>query len=346
MSFDRPFACPPATFRRWLFMLLLATGGAAFAQVPSPHAIDIPRWFATTFLDFREDVDEAARDGKRLLVYFGQDGCPYCTKLMTVNFSQQAIVDKTRRHFVATAINIYGDREVTWTDGRTMSEKELARVLEVQFTPTILIFDEAGTPIVRLDGYYPPNQFEAVLDYAAGKLERTQTLGDYVRAHAKERARPTLADEPFFMRAPYDLRRKPGDKPLAVIFETVDCGPCDELHDEAFRRDAVMAQVRRFDVARFALASRTPLTAPDGRTTTAAEFARQLGIVYTPSVVFFDASGTEVFRIGAYLRPFHFASTFAFVASGAYRTEPSFQRYLQRRADAMRARGEPVELWN
>ena len=344
MRFDRPFAGPPASLRRWLFLLLLATCGATSAQVPSPHAIDIPRWFATTFLDFREDVAEAARDGKRLLVYFGQDGCPYCTKLMTVNFSQQAIVDKTRRHFVATAINIFGDREVTWTDGRSMSEKELARVLEVQFTPTILIFDEVGTPIVRLDGYYPPNQFEAVLDYAAGKLERTQALGEYVRAHAKERARTALADEPFFMRAPYDLRRKPGDKPLAVIFETVDCGPCDELHDEAFRRDAVMAQVRQFDVVRFALRAATPLTAPDGRTTTAGEFARQLGIVYTPSVVLFDASGAEVFRIGAYLRPFHFASAFAYVASGAYRTEPSFQRYLQRRADAMRARGEPVEL--
>ena len=31
--------------------------------------------------------------------------------------------------------------------------------------------------------------------------------------------------------------------------------------------------------------------------------------------------------------------------SGAYRSEPSFQRYLQGRADAMRQRGEPVELW-
>jgi thioredoxin-related protein len=346
MSFDVDPIGRAAMRRLIVAVLLAATCGCALAQTPSPHAIDIPRWFATTFLDFREDVDDAARDGKRLLVYFGQDGCPYCTKLMTVNFSQQAIVDKTRRHFVATAINIFGDREVTWTDGRTMTEKELARVLQVQFTPTILIFDEAGKPVVRLDGYYPPNQFEAVLDYAAGKLERTQALGDYVRAHAKERASPALADEPFFLRAPYDLRRKHGDKPLAVIFETVDCGPCDELHAEAFRRDAVMEQVRQFDVVRFALGTTTPLTTPDGRATTAGDFARELGVTYTPSAVFFDASGAEVFRIGGYLRPFHFASTFAYVASGAYRNEPSFQRYLQGRADAMRARGERVELWN
>ena len=46
------------------------------AQLASPHAISIPRWFAETFLDFREDIADARRDGKRLMVYFGQDGCP------------------------------------------------------------------------------------------------------------------------------------------------------------------------------------------------------------------------------------------------------------------------------
>ena len=68
-------------------------------------------------------------------------------------------------------------------------------------------------------------------------------------------------------------------------------------------------------------------------------------MTYAPTVIFFDDSGSEVFRIEAYLRPFHFASSFAYVTSGAYRAEPSFQRYLQARAGEMRARGERVELW-
>jgi len=37
-----------------------------------------PPWFKQSFLDIREDVDEAATAGKRLLLYFYQDGCPYC----------------------------------------------------------------------------------------------------------------------------------------------------------------------------------------------------------------------------------------------------------------------------
>ena len=328
-----------------LLLALLAAGGPACAQVPSPYAIDIPHWFANTFLDFREDVLDAARDGKRLLLYFGQDGCPYCTKLMTVNFSRPAIVDKTRRHFVATALNIWGDREVTWTDGRTMREKDLARALDVQFTPTILIFDESAKVIARMDGYYPPGEFEAVLDYAGERLERKQALGDYVRAHARERASPTLHDEPFFLRSPYDLRRAPGTRPLAVIFETVDCPPCDELHREAFQRDDVLREVGRVDVARLSLGSAAAVTTPAGQATSAGAWARDLGVAFTPAIVFFDSSGAEVFRVGGYLRPFHLAGAFAYVADGAYRSEPSFQRYLQARADRLSAGGQRVELW-
>jgi thioredoxin-related protein len=332
--------------RRAIAILVAAfvAAGTALAQQPSPHAIDIPPWFATTFLDFREDISDAARERKRLLVYFGQDGCPYCTRLMAVNFSQRAIVDKTRAHFVAIALNVWGDREVEWLDGRTMSEKELARLLNVQFTPTILFFDEAGKVVVRLDGYYPPQRFGAVLDYVAGRHERNEPLGPYLAREAKEPASATLHDQPFLL-PPYDFRRRPGDRPLAVLFETVDCSACDELHREAFKRKDVLEEVRRFDVARFSLTAATPLTAPDGRATTARNWARELGVAYTPTVVFFDATGAEVFRIAAYLRPFHFASSFAFVADRAYASEPSFQRWLSARADRMRAKGLRVELW-
>ena len=333
------------TIRFLLAWMLAAFAAVSAAQDPSPYAIDIPPWFANTFLDFREDVADAAKEGRRVLVYVGQDGCPYCKKLMTTNFSQHEIVDKTRRHFVAIALNLWGDRETTWVDGRTMSEKALAQALDVQFTPSILFLDERGKVVVRLDGYYPPRQFEAVLDYVAGRHEGREPLADWLQRVAKEPASPKLADEPFFMAPPHDLRRRPGAKPLAVVFETVDCPPCDEMHREGFRRREVQEQVARFDVARFSLGASTPLTTPGGRETTARAWARELGIAWTPSIVFFDAGGAEVFRVSAYLRPFHLSSSFAYVADRGYASEPSFQRWLQARAERLRARGERIELW-
>jgi thioredoxin-related protein len=332
----------------WLLVLGLLFGlahGAAAAQEPSPYAIDIPKWFTDSFLDFREDIVEAKREKRRLMVYFGQDGCPYCAALMKTNFSQPRIVEKTRKSFVAIALNIFGDRETKWLDGSRMTEKELARKLRVQFTPTILFFDETGAIVARLDGYYPPNKFEAVLDYVAEHRERKTSLGAWLARNARDAASPKLADEAFFLAPPYDLRRRPGGKPLAVLFETPYCAPCDELHRDGFRRPQVRALLERFDVARFALGAATPITTPFARATTAREWADELGVTYTPAVIFFADDGREVFRIDAYLRPFHLASSLEYVASGAYRDEPSFQRFIQARAERLRAQGSSVDLW-
>ena len=209
-------------------LTIAAVGLAAFAagaraQDPSPYAIDIPAWFSESFLDFRDDVADAAKDGRRVMVYFGQDGCPYCRELMVTNFSQRAIVDKMRGKFVAIALNIWGDRETVWLDGRKRTEKALARHLDVQFTPTLLFLDEQGNVAARLNGYWPPHTFDAALDYVAAKDDKRESLAVYLARRAPEPAQASLADEPFFMRPPYDLSRRPGGKPLAVVFETPYC---------------------------------------------------------------------------------------------------------------------------
>jgi thioredoxin-related protein len=340
-----------ASFRQgsgaWLAWICVALSCAlpARAQQPHPNAIDIPPWFEETFLNFPDDVRDAARSGKRLMLYFGQDGCPYCRQLMQTNFTQRAIVDKTRKNFVPIALNIWGDREVVWMDGKARIEKDFAAHLKVQFTPTVLFLDERGAVVARLNGYFPPHRFEAALDYAAGRRERKQDFGAYMKTGAKEAASATLRDEPFFMKPPYDLRRKPGARPLAVVFETPYCSGCDELHREGFRRPEVKALLAKFDVARLALGERTPLIAPDGSKTTAEAWARALKIVYTPSIAFFEAGGAEVFRIESYLRPFHLASSLDYVASGAFRAQPEFQRYIQGRAERLREQGERIDLW-
>lgn len=317
------------------------------AQQASPHAIEIPNWFLESFLDFKDEAATAAKAGKRLMLYFGQDGCPYCRELMQTNFSQKPIVDKTRKHFEAVALNIWGDREVTWVDGQRLSEKQFAKLLKVQFTPTLLFLDEQGRVTSRLNGYWPPHKLDAALDYVIGRLDRSPvTLGEHVAQHAREAANAQLADEPFFMKPPHDLRRKAGSKPLAVLWETRYCKACDEMHAQGFKRPEMKAMLERFDVVRFALGDATELVAPDGRKTTAQAWARELQVSYTPAVVFFDAGNREVFRFEGYVRPFHLTGSFDYVAQGAYRRQPEFQRFLQEKAERARASGKPVDLWN
>jgi thioredoxin-related protein len=335
-----------AAFIRFaLFALAMVAAGTAAAQIASPHAIETPKWFAETFLDFREDITEAARENKRVLVYFGQDGCPYCKLLMQTTFAETRIVDKMQRKFVPIALNLWGDREVTWVNGSRMSEKALARLLGVQFTPTLLFFNEDADVILRLNGYQAPHRMDATLDYVAAKLESKESYADYMQAAAKEEASPKLAEEFFFLKPPYTLRRQPASKPLLVLFERTFCTSCDELHREGLRRKEVAALLPKFDIARFEPRDSSELVTPDGRRLSVAVWAGELAIHYAPTLVFFDAAGKEVFRVEAYVRPFHLAGALDYVATGEYTKEPSFQRYLQARADARRRRGENVDLW-
>jgi hypothetical protein len=97
----------------------------------------------------------------------------------------------------------------------------------------------------------------------------------------------------------------------------------------------VRSQLARFELLRAA----SPVTVITSKGN------QKLSSAYVPAIVFF-AGDTEVFRTEAYLRPFHLASAFEYVASGSYAREPSFQRFVQARAERMRSRGERVDLWN
>ena len=325
--------------------LLMATPAAAQPQ-PSPHAIDIPRWFSNSLLDFKDEIPEAAREGKRVMVYFGQDGCPYCKALMKASFGPGPITDKTRRHFVAIAINLWGDAPVTWVDGTQTTEKALARQLAVQFTPTLLFFETDGRLVLRINGYLPPERLTHVLDYVIQRRDAEQSLAEYLDAQLREPPLPAQAEaRPYLLRNPSQLARAGAAKPLAVLFESASCRACAQLHDEAFARPPVRAQMQRFDVVRLLPGEPATLTTPDGRRTNSRAWARELKLQMYPTAVFFDAQGREVFRFEGELGPFHVESAFDYVASGAHAREPQFQRFVQARAERLREQGVAVDLW-
>ncbi len=96
------------------------------AGMVNPGHQDKPDWFKLSFLDIREDIAEAAAENKRVMLYFYQDGCPYCERLVKENMSQQDIVDSLQNKFDVIAINMWGDREVIGLDGKETTEKAFA----------------------------------------------------------------------------------------------------------------------------------------------------------------------------------------------------------------------------
>ncbi len=135
---------------------------AAAQSLPPPIGPETPRveaieddghyrqsWFNVSFLDLREDFNDAKAEGKRFAVIFEQQGCIYCKRMHTEVLSRRYINDYVRENFRVLQLNLWGAREVTDFDGKRMSEKALGERWGVIFTPTVVFFKD---DLTGLDG--------------------------------------------------------------------------------------------------------------------------------------------------------------------------------------------------
>jgi len=161
-------------------------------------------WFLETFLNLREDAEEAAGEGKQLVLIWEQKGCPYCRETHRVNLRIPEVVNYIRKNFNVVQLNLWGDKEVTDFDGEVTTEKKLAKKYRVQFTPTIQFFakDAHKAPkkpgddveVWRLLGYWKPFHFMNSFVYVREKGYQSepnfqrwlQNLAKKMQAEGKE----------------------------------------------------------------------------------------------------------------------------------------------------------------
>ena len=318
--------------------------GELAAGMVNPGHEEHPAWFKVSFLDLFEDIEDASDNDKRLMIYYYQDGCPYCKKLLQENFSQRAISDKTQKYFDVVTLNIWGDREVTVGD-KVLTEKDFAAALKVQYTPTLMFFNEKNKVVFRANGYYPPEKFNTVLDYVGQHLEKSQTYQSYLTKVDPQPSTGRLHTDVANIKSPGNLKQalQPG-KHLLVMFEQKQCVTCDELHLDILKRPESKTQLQRFNISVVDMWSDEKITQPDGKIKKIRDWAKQLDIKYAPSLVYFNDKGEEVFRSDAYLKSFHVQSVMDYVASNAYKEQPNFQRYIDERAEHLREQGVVIDL--
>jgi thioredoxin-related protein len=337
-------ACPASLMRceAWvilLFALALPVDAAppadsfeSFDDRPLKEPLELPQWFELSFLDLGDDLQEAIDQGKQgLMVYFGQKYCAYCEKLLRGNFGKHDILAYTQRHFNAVGIDIHGQRDLTDLQGNSWTERTFSADQGINFTPTLVFYDAEQREALRLSGYYPPYKFRAALEYVAdGHYLEEDFRGYLARADVPlVFAAEEMSDEDFFQPPPFALDRShyPGQRPLAVFFEQGDCHACDILHTGPLRKPEIQERFADMDAVQLGVWSDTPVITPSGRRTTAREWADQLGLFYTPTVVFFDEQGEEILRVDSVVQFYRLNNVLDYVLSGAYLEYPNFQRW-------------------
>ena len=213
--------------------------------------------------------------------------------------------------------------------GEAYTEKELASALKVQFTPTLIFFNERGKPILTLNGYLPPKEFLTAICYVGERHESTVSYREFVRNQPRDDSgAKELIFEHFFQSPPFILDRSvsQANRPLAVFFEQKQCPNCEILHKKVLIDEESRKLLTEYEVVQLDMWLDTPLISTSGEETTARDWASSLGVSYAPTIILFNRNGEEVIRSEARFKIFHTQSLFDYIHSESYRTEPSFQR--------------------
>jgi thioredoxin-related protein len=160
----------------------------------SEDGLHVQPWFLNSLLDLRDDLKEAAEQGKRLAILWEQRGCPYCREMHRVNLARPEIAEYVKTHFNVIQLNMWGDREVTDFDGQVLSEKKLAQKARVVFTPTIQFFPAtlaetggkagAEAEVFRMPGYFKPFHFLSMFEYVYTKGYKEAPFQRWLQAKA------------------------------------------------------------------------------------------------------------------------------------------------------------------
>ncbi|MBI3451430.1 MAG: thioredoxin fold domain-containing protein [Rhodospirillales bacterium] len=155
-------------------------------------------WFLNSFLILREDIADAAKQGKRLAIIWDQRGCPYCMEMQRVNFGDPVVNSYVRERFTIIQLDLFGSREVTDFDGAVMTEKEMARKYGISFTPTIQFFPETpeqlvgkvgrASEVARMPGYFKPGHFEAMFEYVHAKAYEQLPFARFLQARSDKKS--------------------------------------------------------------------------------------------------------------------------------------------------------------
>jgi len=182
-----------------------------------------------------------------------------------------------------------------------------------------------------LRGYYPPYKFRAAMEYVAEKYYLEESFSDYLtRADPPPKFEVSdMNDEDFFMPPPFVLDRShfKATNPLLVFFEQTDCHACDVLHSDPLEFSKTRELLRYFDIIQVDIHSDTPIVTPDGKKLTAKQWANQLNLFYTPTIIAYDESGKEIMRADSVAHVYRLKSILEYIASKAYLTTANFMSW-------------------
>lgn len=277
-----------------LALLALCLGFPVQLAAEDAPATRDPRafFFAQTFGDLPEELADARESGKfGLMLFFEQEGCPYCERMMKTILNQPEVQDWYRERFVSIAVDINGDVELRDVDGITLPSKVFADHRRVKTTPTISFIDLSGAEIYRrVTMVSGGDEFLRMGEYVAGGHYTDTAWKDYV-AQAGEARRPAtvpLVHDFSELRATADASGL--NLLLAVTRE--GCPYCAQLRREILAPMILGGEYSdRVLIRELMVEPDSPAVDFTGHDTSASAMAARYEVSITPTVILLSPAG-------------------------------------------------------
>ena len=121
-----------------------------------------------------EGLEEAKRfsmgSHKPILMFFHSRHCAGCHNTFNKTLTKMSVQDSITEHYVPVLFEV-SDME------------EMARLYNIDWTPTFIVADESGLEMMRWEGYMPEDDYLGYLNFGLARYELKK--GDYVTAERR-----------------------------------------------------------------------------------------------------------------------------------------------------------------
>lgn len=149
--------------RRIVYALLLSI---CTALIPAAQADELP-----AIKNFRKEASESTRKQAPILVLFMTQTCPYCKIALKEFLLPMQNDPEYERKVILRQIDIGSSNKLTDFNGKITTQSKLAKALNIRAVPTVVIFDNLGQELARIEGLLTADFYQSYLDTAISESQ-------------------------------------------------------------------------------------------------------------------------------------------------------------------------------
>lgn len=135
-----------------------------------------------SFHSFDEALRLANQDQRRVFLYFGRQGCPFCEKANRESFADPRVVERYNADYVLAYVDSESGKRLRLQSGERITEMELGVRLKVVGTPFFYYMEPDGSPILRAPGFQSAEELLLLDRFVNGGHYKKHTLAEFKAA--------------------------------------------------------------------------------------------------------------------------------------------------------------------